>query len=118
MRPGEGPLSQVHVRIGGLPAQGPARWGVTAVAALIALFGLGWAFQHRGRSKGRRAVAGEDLDRARGLLLDELVAVQRALESGAIGPRTLEQTRRQLLDALARLELVPRLPAEPAEHAA
>ncbi len=113
MRAGDGQLTDVHIRIGGLPVQGPARWGVVAAAAVIALSGLAWAFRHRGKSKGRHAVAGEDLDRARALLLDELVAVERALESGAIGPRTHEQTRRQLLDALARLELVPRL-AEPA----
>jgi hypothetical protein len=112
MRAGDGQLNDVHIRVGGLPVPGPARWGVVAAAAVIALSGLAWAFRHRGKSKGRHAVAGEDLDRARALLLDELVAVERALESGAIGPRTHEQTRRQLLDALARLELVPRL-AEP-----
>ncbi len=112
MRPGEEPLEHVSLRIGGLPVPGPTRWGVVAAAAAIALAGLLWAFQHRGKSKGRHAVAGEDIDRARALLLDELVALEQAFESGAIGPRTHEQTKRQLLDALARLELVPRL-AEP-----
>ncbi len=116
MRPGQGQLDHVTVRLSGLPVQGPGRWAVTALAALIALGGFVWAVLHRGKSKGRHAVAGEDLDHARKLLLDELVAVEKAHETGAIGPRTHEQARRQLLDALARLDLAPRLgqPGAPA----
>lgn len=109
MRPGQGELTSIHVRLAGIPVQGPLRWAVAAAAALIALGGLAWAVLHRGKARGRHAVAGEDLDHARRLLLDELVAVERAHEAGSIGPRTHEQARRQLLDALARLDFAPRL---------
>lgn len=110
-RPGERPLDVVRVRLDGLPVQGPARWVVTLLASLIAASGLYAALRRRGRSRSRDVVADADLKRAEHLLLDELVQVERAFEAGELGPRTRDQARRQLLDALARLDLVARPPA-------
>jgi hypothetical protein len=107
MRPGQGALDTVRIELGGLPTQGNTRWFVTLAAALIALGGLASALRRR-QGTDPDPVAGEDLERARKLLLDELVAVERAFEAGQVGPRTREEARRQLLDALARLSPGPR----------
>lgn len=110
-RPGERGLDVLRVRLEGLPTQGPARWIVTVLAGLIAAGGLFGALRRRGSSKAPDVVDESDLKRARRLLLDELVQVERAFEAGELGPRTHEQTRRHLLDALARLDLIARPPA-------
>lgn len=105
---GSGTFNDVRIDLGGLPVHGSARWIAVLVAALIALGGLVTAWLRRGDEA--RAGAGEgDLERARELLLEELVAVERAFAQGHVGPRTHEQARRQLLDALARLD--PTAPA-------
>ncbi len=109
MRPGENQLKKVLVELGGLPVAGPARWIAVALALAIALGGIASVVLRPGpKGKKRHAIAGEDLDRARKLLLDELVAVERAFDQGDIGPVTREQARRRLLDALARLDFAPR----------
>lgn len=110
-RPGERPLEVLRVRLDGLPVHGPARWVVTLLASLIAAGGLYAALRQKGSSRSRTAVADADLKRAKQLLLDELVQVERAFEAGELGPRTREQARRQLLDALARLDWMARPPA-------
>ena len=96
-------LGPFVVTLTGLSVPGPGRW----VAALIA---LGIAVAGALAAAGRwRLASTEKLesDRARAcnLLLDELVQLTRAKERGEVGPRTHEQTRRTLMDALARIGL-------------
>jgi hypothetical protein len=47
---------------------------------------------------------GQQRDRARDTLLDEMLLLESAHRDGAVGPRTYEETRREILVALARLE--------------
>jgi len=96
-------LGPFVVTLTGLSVPGPGRW----VAALIA-FGIAAAGGLAAAGKWRLvspAKLESDRSRACNLLLDELVQLTRAKERGEVGPRTHEQTRRQLLDALARIGL-------------
>jgi hypothetical protein len=89
--------------IGGLPTTGSGALIASILAGCIALFGIAFALSTDGKRATR--LAETDLGQARRLLLDELVLVERAFVSKAIGPKTYERTRRTLLDALARLEV-------------
>lgn len=106
VRPGSGTLETVRIDLGGLPTQGSTRWIVALIAALIAAGGVASALRRRGVAKPAQ-VPPEDLNRARELLLEELLAVERAFAAGELGPRSREQARRELLDALARLGAPP-----------
>ncbi len=86
--------------ITGLPTRG---WGATVaalLAAALALFGVTTALTTERSTKLDDA----DRQRAKELLLSELILVEKAFKSKKIGPKTYDQTRRGLLDALARLE--------------
>ncbi len=90
--------------LSGIPTPGPGRW----VAVLIALaMAVGGVFAARGAfddaGGGRDAAA--DKKRAREILLRELVALEAARTAQRIGPRTYEQSRLRLIDAIARLGL-------------
>lgn len=98
---GESSVAPFNATLTGLTVPGPGRW--VAVLIALAFAGVGaaaasgkWRFMSAERSKHDRA-------RAADLLLDELVALTRARERGEIGPETHDRTRRQLLDALARV---------------
>jgi hypothetical protein len=100
-------LAPFVVTLTGLSVPGPGRW----VAALIAL-GIAAAGGLAAAGKWRIvSTAKLESDRARAcnILLDELVELTRAKERGEVGPRTHDQTRRTLIDALARIGL----PKEP-----
>jgi hypothetical protein len=89
------------ITITGMPERGSGALVATGIAALLALFGVGYA-----ASRTRRVdttVSTEDRDRAQELLLAELVALENAHRAKDIGPKTYEQARRTLLDSLARL---------------
>lgn len=94
-------LSGISVTLAGLRVPGPGRW----VAVFIA---LGFAGLGVLAARGDLRIAStervqSDRVRARELILSELVAVERAKESGALGPNAYERTHRALLDALARI---------------
>lgn len=98
---GEAAVGPFVVTLTGLPVPGPGRW----IAIGIALaFGAAGAAAAAGKW---RLVSTERVqsDRARAcdLLLDELVALNRAKDRGEIGPQTHERTQRSLMDALARI---------------
>lgn len=93
-------LNRVTVELGGLPVIGPGRWIAALLALAIALAGLVFGI----RSKSSTARSPEEIDKARGILLDEMKVLEGALERGDVGPRTYEQTKREILTALARLE--------------
>jgi hypothetical protein len=102
MKPGEEALKEVTITLSGLPVTGPGRWYAIAIALIILSVAL------VGISKGR---SGDEVDeekkRARKTLLTEIVVLERAFQDGIVGPRTFEQTKREILSALARLESLP-----------
>jgi len=93
----------------GIPVPGPGRW----VALIIALsLGVGGVFAANGAFDGENAEKNSEADRkrARDILLRELVLLERAFREQRIGPRSFEQSKGQLLDAVARLGLVEERP--------
>jgi hypothetical protein len=90
--------------ITGIPVPGPGRW----VAVLVALcMAIGGALAAQGVFDD--AAAGKDVTadkkRAREILLRELVALESARAAEKIGPRSYQQSREHLIDAIARLGL-------------
>jgi hypothetical protein len=75
-----------------------------AIAGCMAIFG---AFAARGAFDSDSAAGGAvaDKKRARELLLSELEALEVARREERIGPRSYQQTRIALIDAIARLGL-------------
>jgi hypothetical protein len=85
------------VGIHDLPTPGPGRLLATLLAACGVASGLALALSgRRGRSVGGEAKT------TRATLLEELAELERARESGDVGPKTYERVRRELIDALAR----------------
>lgn len=90
----------------GIPTPGPGRWYAILIAGCMAAFGVLGArgvFDGAGSGKG----VAVDKQRARELLLRELVALEAARREDRIGPRSYEQSRTALIDAIARLGLPP-----------
>ncbi len=103
MRPGQGQLDEVRIELSGLPVPGPGRLVACGLGLLIAALGITRASSLSKKTRLREAQ--EDRGQARGILLSELVTLEQAFASAAVGPKTHEQAKRQLLDALARLEV-------------
>jgi len=105
LQQGEPQMTQLSVTLAGVPTPPAGRWYAVVIAFAFGLVGMGIAL---GRSQNERkraaGVAQRDLEQSRELLLDELVALERAKRRKQIGPRTYQRTRRTLLDALAHLE--------------
>jgi hypothetical protein len=103
LRRGDAPITDFVATLTGLPVPGPGRWIASAIAAAIAALGFVFASGKLrtlpdGRSDG-------DRDRARELLLDELVELELARKQGGIGPRAYEQARAALVGGITRLGL-------------
>jgi hypothetical protein len=96
VRPGDAPLQSIGVEVHDLPTPGPGRLIATTIAALAVAAGLLLAFA---RHKSSRT--GSEPDDARASLLEELALLERAHTAGAVGARTYERARRELIDALA-----------------
>lgn len=103
---GESQLRQLVITLNGIPGPGPARWVASALAAVVALGGLLFAWQNRGTSLqgGLPSLAKADAEQAKEILLTELVQLEAARTKDEIGPKTYEAARRSLLESLARLE--------------
>lgn len=101
LRPGDGVVDSIQIELSGLPVIGPGRWIATFVALGIALLGLLATWMKRRESE---VDTSHERDKARDTLLDEMLLLERAHRGGQIGPRTYEETRREILVALARLE--------------
>jgi len=99
-------LKDFTATLSGIPTPGPGRWFALAVAGCIAIAGV---FAARGAfdqaAGGGDATA--DKKRARELLLGELEALEAARRAERIGPRSYQQSRVALIDAIARLGLPP-----------
>lgn len=113
-------IGALSIELSGLPVTGPERW--YAVALALALAGAGFAGLRRkaapespggSLSEEERAQAEE----ARAVLLEELGLLEKAKRNELVGPRTYESTRKELLDALARLALVLEKPKSGASEA-
>ena len=87
----------------GLPTLGSGRLVAAGCAAAIALLGLAFAISRhrRGLDLGDRYMLEE---RARNRLLEELIELENARAVGTIGPKTYEEIRSMLVEALIRLE--------------
>ncbi len=94
MRPEEPRLSALSVGIHDLPGRGLGPILATALAGCGVGVGLVLGRRRERRSANTKAV--------KLALLEEIVALEEARASGEVGPRTYEQTRRQLIDALSR----------------
>lgn len=99
MQPGQSEISEVKILLGGLPVTGPGRWIAVFIALGIASMSLIGIFGQRSSEELL-----SEKKKARETLLKEMLLVERAFEAGDIGPRTFEQTRREILTAIARLE--------------
>jgi hypothetical protein len=98
VRPDDTRLQSIAVGVHDLPTPGPGRLIATTVATLAVGAGLLIAFARKRRARGQ----GEP-DDARSSLLEELALLERAHATGAVGIRTYERARRELIDALALL---------------
>jgi hypothetical protein len=100
---GDKPWTTLRFSLRNIPVQGPARLIVTALAGLVVLVGVLF-----GKRVPRNASAREkNADAERSLLLSDLEELEKARRNGDVGPKTYEQARRQLIDALARTLPVP-----------
>lgn len=99
-------LKDFTATITGIPTPGSGRWLAVAIAGCLAIGGV---FAARGAfdlSAGTSDVLA-DKKRARELLLRELEALEIARRQERIGPRSYQQSRVALIDAIARLGLPP-----------
>lgn len=97
LRREEAPLTSVRISLKDIPGPGPGRFIASGLAALVAA--LGFLYAKREKEPARnKTVRGEE----RAQLLAELEDLERAFRDGEIGPRTHENARRELIDALAR----------------
>ena len=101
MQPGQAELSSMRIELSGLPTVGPGRWMALSLALLVALGGLIMAFLQKNKRSDEQL---EQKKVAREVLLREMQLLESARAMDKIGPRTYEQTKREILLALARLE--------------
>jgi hypothetical protein len=96
-------LKEFVATLSGIPTPGPGRWFALSIAVCVAAFGV-FAANGAFDAGGGKDVAA-DKKRAREVLLRELVALEAARRAERIGPRSYEQSRSALIDAIARLGL-------------
>ena len=94
---------KVQINISGIPTPPAGRSVAVGLASLIALAGFAQAAGRRSAKAPRSNLSKEERERAGELLLEELISLEQAFKQGAIGRKTHEQARRQLLEAFARL---------------
>ena len=95
---GDPELRELAVTLSGMPTPGQGRWIALGLALLLGTWGA-WP---RSRS-GTQAWSAEDARKGHAIVLDELVALERAKQDGVIGSGTYESTRGKLLRALGEL---------------
>lgn len=95
-------LGEFTASLAGIPTPGSGRWVAVLIATVLA--GLGFAaFRGKLGDETNADIQDRDAERARRLLLDELVQLTRARREDRIGPSTYESARRALVEALARI---------------
>lgn len=95
--------AELRFEIRGLPTLGSGRIVAAAVASSLALLGLLYAV-YRNRKSNQDAPKVFLQEHARVRLLKELADLEQAKVTGSVGPRTYEDTRTTLVEALVRLE--------------
>ena len=100
---GEAPLDSIDIALENLPVPSPGRWYAVGIALALAGFGL-FQMVRRNPSPARKLARSEEAQEAEDLVLAELVQLERLRKNERIGPRTYEETRVELIDALARLD--------------
>lgn len=98
----ESGVQTLSITLGGLPTEGPGRYLALTLAVVALVGGVVYAFSKRFDTV-HDPEARADLAEAREALLAELVALERARKSGAVGPKTYDRVRRALLDSLSRI---------------
>jgi len=98
--------TELKLEVRGLPTLGVGRVVAAVVAIILAATGLLFALLRRGRTEAENAAQSLQ-ERARLRLIEELTELETAKLSGRIGPRTYQETRSALIDALVRLEPIP-----------
>src|SRR5688572_27153396 len=99
---------EIDIKISGIPTPTPGRSVAVGLAAVIALGGVAQSLSRRRTVNRQRSdLSPEDRQRASELLLEELISLEQAFQQGAIGRKTHEQAKRQLLEAFARLRAEP-----------
>jgi hypothetical protein len=121
-RPDNRRLNSIEIGIHDLPTPGPGRLIATLLAVVGIAFGLWQSLQIWMRASpdsahGRRG-DGVDAGILRTSILQELASLEQARKDGAVGPRTYERVRRELIDALALTLSAGRKRKEPASGAA
>jgi hypothetical protein len=100
---GEGSgLASFTASLAGIPTPGSGRWIAVLIATLLAGLGVA-AFRGKLGDETHADLQERDAERARRVLLDELVELTRARREQRIGPSTYESARRALVEALARI---------------
>jgi hypothetical protein len=101
-RRGEPPLESFNVMLSGIPTPGPGRWVAVLLAAALAALGFA-AWRGLVGQETQAELEERDAERAKQVLLDELVDLTRARRQERIGPSTFEGARRTLVEALSRI---------------
>ncbi|RYZ07228.1 MAG: hypothetical protein EOO73_12740 [Myxococcales bacterium] len=97
-------LGSFTAQLSGIPTPGMGRWVAAAIAALLAGLGVA-AFRGKLGAESQAELQERDAERARRVLLDEVVDLTRARRADRVGPGTYESARRALVEALARITL-------------
>lgn len=103
LQPGDAQLTQLRISLDNLPGHGPGRWIALGLAGLALAGGVWTALQQSKKGSETHRELERDAVRARERLVEELSALEKAKESGEVGPQTYERVRKMLVDALARL---------------
>jgi hypothetical protein len=98
-RPDGPALRELAITVSGIPTPGSGRWIALGVALLLVAWG---AWPTNRRSAG--TLSDEEATNARSVVLDELVALERARQDGEVGSGTYEATRGKLLRALSEFD--------------
>ncbi len=97
-------LPSFTARLSGIPTPGVGRWIAAAIAAALAGLGVA-AFRGKLGATSQAELQERDAERAKRVLLDEVVDLTRARRADRVGPSTYESARRALVEALARIAL-------------
>ncbi len=95
-------LGEFTASLAGIPTPGSGRWIAVLIAAALAGLGVA-AFGGKLGAETQQDLQERDAERARRVLLDELVDLTRARRQQRIGPSTYESARRALVEALSRI---------------
>lgn len=111
-------LGSLTIELGGLPVTGPERWYAVGLALALAAAGFAGLRRRRTDPAAPRSLSAEEraqAEEARDVLIAELSLLEKAKRTDLVGPRTYESTRKELMDALARLALILDQPINPSE---